>query len=169
MSETIVAAIVTGTFSLIAAVLTFLLTQDKGFFWQKKRVIRFQGDAIVLNRYSKDGNCEVHEQTKNPAYVQDLKNGEILITRRVAKLNATILIKDDTGRTVTGNLTANGYAYDGKLFLLYEVKDPGIHQRWSGAMIVYIAGIGDISAHFITESVRKSGHTNFGRMLLNRR
>jgi len=169
MSDTILAALVTGFFSLVSALVTLLLAKDEGFFWRHKKIIRFSGEAIILKRFSREGLGEPHEQLGNPSYTQKLHNGELLIAGRSVKMFTDIIINDGQGRSVSGKLTAKGHIHNDKAFMTYEICDKGKGQDWCGVMMVYITGFGNIEAHFLTESFKKPGYANFGRMCLSRR
>lgn len=169
MTDTVVAALVTGIFSILSALITLSLAKDNAFYWRRKKTIRFSGGASVVERFSRDGSGEEHEQSTNSNYIQRLDNGQIVIAGGNAKMFADFHFTDGNGRSVTGKMKAEGRIHNDKAFLLYEIDDGAGGQDWHGVVMVYIGGIGDVYAHFITESFSKPGFSNFGIMKLNRR
>lgn len=169
MEPQVKAAIITGAFALIAAIVsaivTFLLTsRDGAWLIRRPTTIKLSGSSKIMSRLTGDRLVSAADAN----YEERIRNGILKIAGRKAKFAADFQLSGAT-RSVTGKLKAHGRLHNNKAFMTYEVNDPVGGQYWYGVMALNITAMGAMEAYFLTESSKLAGAMVIGHMTLDRR
>lgn len=162
--DSILNIFLSGTFTLIGAIIGALISKYGIPFNGKRSCIKFEGSGNELKTLDTSGTAN----KILPKFSYAFKDGIIRITKKKVTGKCYIIITESGNTFASGMLRAYGPLHNGYAYLTYSVFDNSKKMFWKGICLLCIPGFGELSGYWMTEDRRQGCQFSIGKIILKR-
>ena len=165
-SPEITVALIGAFATLLAGVLSALVTKYGVSFWKGTKKIKVRGELVFLKRCS--GKRVSHAKSTS-IRAQRVEDGVLSITGNTSTLEANYLLEYANNQVVTAKLRASGRYKSGTASLSYRISGSDSNQDWVGVIILNVPPWGEIDGYYLSPNKNNTKNIGLGHVKLVRR